>query len=200
MNLQQIGQQAKDASYELAITDTTTKNAALEAIAIELEANVAEIVEANNKDIEAGKAAGLTDALLDRLLLNEERLAGVIADLRSVIGLSDPVGEEFDGKVLENGLKLCKRRVPVGVLGVIYEARPNVTIDIAALSLKTGNASILRGGKETINSNLVLVKLIQAALKKVGLPTTSVQYIENTDRALVGLVYKNSVKKIVLFL
>ena len=190
MNLQQIGQQAKDASYELAITDTTTKNAALEAIAIELEANVAEIVEANNKDIEAGKAAGLTDALLDRLLLNEERLAGVIADLRSVIGLSDPVGEEFDGKVLENGLKLCKRRVPVGVLGVIYEARPNVTIDIAALSLKTGNASILRGGKETINSNLVLVKLIQAALEKVGLPTTSVQYIENTDRALVGELLK----------
>ena len=190
MNLQQIGQQAKDASYELAITDTITKNAALEAIAVELEANVAEIVAANNKDIEAGKAAGLSEALLDRLLLNEQRLAGVIGDLRSVIGLSDPVGEEFDGKVLENGLKLCKRRVPVGVLGVIYEARPNVTIDIAALSLKTGNASILRGGKETINSNLVLVKLIQAALEKVGLPKTSVQYIENTDRALVGELLK----------
>ncbi|MGJ8580938.1 MAG: glutamate-5-semialdehyde dehydrogenase [Psychromonas sp.] len=190
MNLQQIGQQAKDASYELAITDTTTKNAALEAIAIELEANVAEIVAANQKDIEAGKAAGLTDALLDRLLLDETRLAGVISDLRSVIGLADPVGEEFDGKILENGLTLSKRRVPVGVLGVIYEARPNVTIDIAALSLKTGNASILRGGKETINSNLVLVKYIQSALEKVGLPKTSVQYIENTDRALVGELLK----------
>ncbi|RBW47394.1 glutamate-5-semialdehyde dehydrogenase [Psychromonas sp. B3M02] len=190
MSLQQLGQQAKDASYELAITDTTTKNAALEAIAIELEANVAEIVAANKKDIEAGKAAGLTDALLDRLLLDEPRLAGVISDLRSVIGLADPVGEEFDGKILENGLTLSKRRVPVGVLGVIYEARPNVTIDIAALSLKTGNASILRGGKETINSNLVLVKCIQSALEKVGLPKTAVQYIENTDRALVGELLK----------
>jgi len=190
MNLQQIGKQAKDASYELAITDTTTKNAALEAIAVELENNAAEIVAANNKDIEAGKEAGLTEALLDRLLLDETRLAGVIGDLRSVIGLSDPVGEEFDSKLLENGLKLCKRRVPVGVIGVIYEARPNVTIDIAALSLKTGNASILRGGKETINSNLVLVKHIQNALEKVGLPRTAVQYIENTDRALVGELLK----------
>ena len=190
MKLQQIGQQAKQASYDLAITDTTTKNAALEAIALELEANVAEIVSANQKDIEAGKAARLTDALLDPLLLVETRLAGVIADLRSVKGLTDPVGEEFDSKLLENGMKLCKRRVPVGVVGVIYEARPNVTIDIAALSLKTGNASILRGGKETINSNLVLVKHIQAALEKAGLPRTSVQYIENTDRALVGELLK----------
>jgi len=190
MNLQAIGQQAKDASYQLAVTDTKTKNAALETIALELEANVAEIVAANQKDIDAGKAAGLTEALLDRLLLDESRLAGVISDLRSVIGLADPVGEEFDSKLLENGLKLCKRRVPVGVLGVIYEARPNVTIDIAALSLKTGNASILRGGKETIHSNLILVKCIQAALEKAGLPKTAVQYIENTDRALVGELLK----------
>lgn len=186
MKLQEIGQLAKQASYDLAITDVNKKNAALEAIALELEANVQTIVEANKKDIEAGKAAGLTEALLDRLLLDEERLAGVISDLRSVINLADPVGEEFDSKLLENGLKLCKRRVPVGVIGVIYEARPNVTIDIAALSLKTGNASILRGGKETINSNLALVKCIQSALEKSGLPKTSVQYIENTDRALVG--------------
>ena len=190
MNLQQIGQQAKEASYELAVADAKTKNEALEAIAIELEANAPEIVAANKKDIDAGKKAGLTDALLDRLLLDEERLAGVISDLRSVIGLSDPVGEEFDSKLLENGLKLSKRRVPVGVLGVIYEARPNVTIDIAALSLKTGNASILRGGKETINSNLILVKCIQNALQKIGLPKTAVQYIENTDRALVGELLK----------
>lgn len=190
MSLQQIGLQAKEASYVLAMTDSATKNQALEAIAQELEANITEIVAANVKDIEAGKASGLTEALLDRLLLDETRLAGVIADLRSVIGLSDPVGEEFDSKLLENGLKLCKRRVPVGVLGVIYEARPNVTIDIAALSLKTGNASILRGGKETIHSNLVLVKCIQSALIKSGLPQTAVQYIENTDRALVGELLK----------
>jgi len=190
MNLLEIGKLAQQASYELAIADSTKKNLALETIALALEANESIIVDANKKDIEAGKKAGLTDALLDRLLLDETRLAGIISDLRSVINLSDPVGEEFDSKLLENGLKLSKRRVPVGVIGVIYEARPNVTIDIAALCLKTGNASILRGGKETINSNLVLVKVIQDALVASGLPKTSVQYIENTDRALVGELLK----------
>lgn len=190
MSLLEIGKLAQQASYELAIADSTKKNNALETIAIALEANEQLIVEANKKDIEAGKQAGLTDALLDRLLLDETRLAGIIGDLRSVINLSDPVGEEFDSKLLDNGLKLSKRRVPVGVIGVIYEARPNVTIDIAALCLKTGNASILRGGKETINSNLVLVKVIQDALVTSGLPRTAVQYIENTDRALVGELLK----------
>jgi glutamate-5-semialdehyde dehydrogenase len=190
MDLQEIGRLAQEASYELAITDSKQKNAALEVIAVELEANEAEIVAANRQDIEAGISAGLSPALLDRLLLDETRLAGIIADLRSVINLADPVGEEFDSKLLENGLKLCKRRVPVGVIGVIYEARPNVTIDIAALCLKTGNASILRGGKETIRSNMVLVKVIQYALEKAGLPKTAVQYIENTDRALVGELLK----------
>ncbi|HIP76312.1 MAG TPA: glutamate-5-semialdehyde dehydrogenase, partial [Psychromonas hadalis] len=190
MNLLEMGQSAQQASYELAITDSNKKNAALAAIACALEVSEQKIVAANQQDIEAGKKAGLTEALLDRLLLDETRLAGIIADLRSVIGLRDPVGEEFDSKLLENGLKLCKRRVPVGVIGVIYEARPNVTIDIAALCLKTGNASILRGGKETINSNLVLVEIIQQALESVGLPKTAVQYIENTDRALVGELLK----------
>ncbi|MFT6985087.1 MAG: glutamate-5-semialdehyde dehydrogenase [Psychromonas sp.] len=190
MNLQTIGKLAKEASYELAIADSNQKNSALEAIALALEANESEIVEANKLDIQAGIDAGLTDALLDRLLLDETRLAGVIGDLRSVINLADPVGEEFDSKLLENGLKLSKRRVPVGVIGVIYEARPNVTIDIAALCLKTGNASILRGGKETIRSNMVLVKVIQSALQTVGLPKSAVQYIENTDRALVGELLK----------
>lgn len=190
MDLQSIGKLAKEASYELAITDSKKKNAALEAIALALEANEGKIVAANKDDIQAGKEAGLTDALLDRLLLDEQRLAGIIADLRSVITLADPVGEEFDSKLLENGLKLCKRRVPIGVIGVIYEARPNVTIDIAALSLKTGNACILRGGKETIRSNIVLVEVIQSALLSVDLPKTAVQYIENTDRALVGELLK----------
>ena len=120
MSLLEIGKLAQQASYELAIADSTTKNSALENIALALEANEAVIVEANKKDIEAGKQAGLTDALLDRLLLDETRLAGIIGDLRSVINLSDPVGEEFDSKLLENGLKLSKRRVPVGVIGVIY--------------------------------------------------------------------------------
>jgi glutamate-5-semialdehyde dehydrogenase len=190
MNLQMIGKLAKEASYELAIADSKQKNAALEAIAVALQANESEIVKANKLDIQAGIDAGLTEALLDRLLLDETRLAGIISDLRNVATLADPVGEEFDSKLLENGLKLSKRRVPVGVIGVIYEARPNVTIDIAALCLKTGNASILRGGKETINSNLVLVKVIQSALEKAGLPKTAVQYIENTDRALVGELLK----------
>lgn len=190
MNLLEIGKQAQQASYELAIADSTKKNSALENIALALEANEMLIVDANKKDIQAGKEAGLTEALLDRLLLDGSRLAGIISDLRSVINLSDPVGEEFDSKLLASGLKLSKRRVPVGVIGVIYEARPNVTIDIAALCLKTGNASILRGGKETINSNLVLVKVIQDALVDSGLPKTAVQYIENTDRALVGELLK----------
>lgn len=190
MDLQEIGKLAKEASYELAVTDSKQKNAALEAIAVALEANESEIVEANKQDIAAGISAGLSPALLDRLLLDETRLTGIISDLRSVINLADPVGEEFDTKLLENGLKLSKRRVPVGVIGVIYEARPNVTIDIAALCLKTGNASILRGGKETIRSNMVLVKVIQSALVKAGLPKTAVQYIENTDRALVGELLK----------
>ena len=190
MNLQEIGQLAKEASYELSITDSRQKNAALEIIAVALEAHESEIVAANKEDIQAGISAGLTPALLDRLLLDETRLAGIIADLRSVISLADPVGEEFDSKLLENGLKLSKRRVPIGVIGVIYEARPNVTIDIAALCLKTGNASILRGGKETIRSNMVLVKVIQGALVEAGLPKTAVQYIENTDRALVGELLK----------
>ncbi|WP_435234942.1 glutamate-5-semialdehyde dehydrogenase [Psychromonas sp. PT13] len=190
MNLQEIGKLAKEASYELAITETRQKNAALEAIAVALEAHEDEIVAANKEDIQAGVDAGLSPALLDRLLLDGPRLAAIIADLRSVINLSDPVGDEFDSALLENGLKLLKRRVPVGVIGVIYEARPNVTIDIAALCLKTGNASILRGGKETIRSNMVLVKVIQSALVASGLPKTAVQYIENTDRALVGELLK----------
>ncbi|MEI6896478.1 MAG: glutamate-5-semialdehyde dehydrogenase [Psychromonas sp.] len=190
MNLLEIGQLAQQASYELAIADSKQKNAALETIALALEANESAIVEANKKDIEAAKQTGLSDALLDRLLLDKGRLADIISDLRGVINLSDPVGEEFDSKLLENGLKLSKRRVPVGVIAVIYEARPNVTIDIAALCLKTGNASILRGGKETIHSNLILVAVIQGALVAAGLPKTAVQYIENTDRALVGELLK----------
>jgi len=190
MDLQEIGRLAQAASYELAMIDSKQKNNALEAIAVALEKNESEIVSANKEDIQAGIAAGLTPALLDRLLLDEDRLAGIIQDLRDVARLADPVGEEFDTKCLENGLKLSKRRVPVGVIGVIYEARPNVTIDIASLCLKTGNASILRGGKETIRSNLVLVKIIQSALVSAGLPKTAVQYIENTDRALVGELLK----------
>ncbi len=185
-----MGKAAKDAAFELATASTAQKNQALAIIADELEANSAAILAANAKDIELGREAGLTDALLDRLLLNEERLTGIANDVRNVISLNDPVGSEIDSKVLENGMSLSRRRVPLGVVGVIYEARPNVTIDIAALCLKTGNASILRGGKETFFSNMELVKVIQSALAKVNLPAASVQYIEKPDRELVSQLLK----------
>lgn len=185
-----MGKAAKDAAFELATASTAQKNQALAIIADELEANSAAILAANAKDIELRREAGLTDALLDRLLLNEERLTGIANDVRNVISLNDPVGSEIDSKVLENGMSLSRRRVPLGVVGVIYEARPNVTIDIAALCLKTGNASILRGGKETFFSNMELVKVIQSALAKANLPAASVQYIEKPDRELVSQLLK----------
>lgn len=185
-----MGQAAKDAAFQLATASTAQKNQALAIIADELEANADTILAANAKDIELGREAGLTEALLDRLLLNEDRLAGIANDVRNVISLNDPVGSEIDSKVLENGMSLSRRRVPLGVVGVIYEARPNVTIDIAALCLKTGNASILRGGKETFFSNMELVKVIQSALAKAELPAASVQYIEKPDRELVSQLLK----------
>ncbi|MHC0045412.1 glutamate-5-semialdehyde dehydrogenase [Vibrio campbellii] len=190
MDLTNMGKAAKDAAFELATASTAQKNQALAIIADELEANAATILAANAKDIELGREAGLTDALLDRLLLNEERLTGIANDVRNVISLNDPVGSEIDSKVLENGMSLSRRRVPLGVVGVIYEARPNVTIDIAALCLKTGNASMLRGGKETFFSNMELVKVIQSALAKANLPAASVQYIEKPDRELVSQLLK----------
>ncbi|EMW8523273.1 glutamate-5-semialdehyde dehydrogenase [Vibrio parahaemolyticus] len=190
MDLTNMGKAAKDAAFELATASTAQKNQALAIIADELEANSAAILAANAKDIELGREAGLTDALLDRLLLNEERLTGIANDVRNVISLNDPVGSEIDSKVLENGMSLSRRRVPLGVVGVIYEARPNVTIDIAALCLKTGNASILRGGKETFFSNMELVKVIQSALAKANLPAASVQYIEKPNRELVSQLLK----------
>ncbi|MGI3104768.1 glutamate-5-semialdehyde dehydrogenase [Vibrio alginolyticus] len=190
MDLTNMGKAAKDAAFELATASTAQKNQALAIIADELEANSAAILAANAKDIELGREAGLTDALLDRLLLNEERLTAIANDVRNVISLNDPVGCEIDSKVLENGMSLSRRRVPLGVVGVIYEARPNVTIDIAALCLKTGNASILRGGKETFFSNMELVKVIQSALAKANLPAASVQYIEKPDRELVSQLLK----------
>ncbi|MBE4585280.1 glutamate-5-semialdehyde dehydrogenase [Vibrio navarrensis] len=190
MELTNLGKAAKEAAFQLATASTAQKNRALALIADELEANAANILAANAKDIELGRQAGLSDAMLDRLLLNEQRLHGIANDVRNVISLADPVGSEIDSKVLENGMQLSRRRVPLGVVGVIYEARPNVTIDIAALCLKTGNASILRGGKETFFSNMELVNVIQSALAKAKLPAASVQYIEKPDRELVNQLLK----------
>ncbi|ENS5608964.1 glutamate-5-semialdehyde dehydrogenase, partial [Vibrio mimicus] len=190
MDLTVLGKAAKVASFQLATASTAQKNQALAIMADQLEAQSASILAANDKDIALGREAGLSDAMLDRLLLNESRLQAIANDVRNVIKLNDPVGSEIDSRVLENGMSLARRRVPLGVVGVIYEARPNVTIDIAALCLKTGNAAILRGGKETFFSNMELVKVIQSALDKAGLPAASVQYIEKPDRELVTQLLK----------
>ncbi|PKO22635.1 MAG: glutamate-5-semialdehyde dehydrogenase [Chloroflexi bacterium HGW-Chloroflexi-1] len=185
-DLVQMGQAARTASRRLATLTTGQKNAALRAIADELEAQAGTVLAQNALDIADGRAKGLSDALLDRLLLTEKRLAALAADARQVAELPDPIGAEFGGRVLPNGLRLSKRRIPIGVIGVIYEARPNVTIDIATLCLKTGNATILRGGSETLRSNLALVQVIQAALDRAGLPPAAVQVIADPDRALVA--------------
>jgi len=185
-----MGQQAKKASYQLATASTQKKNELLTLLAQGLKEKQPTILAANSIDIVAAQQAGLDESLIDRLLLNEERLNAMADDVLRLCQLDDPVGEETESKVLDNGLRLSKRRVPIGVMGVIYEARPNVTIDIAALALKTGNAAILRGGKETINSNLALLAIIEQALIAAKLPSASIQYIENTDRALIGELLK----------
>ncbi|MGL5295251.1 MAG: glutamate-5-semialdehyde dehydrogenase [Aeromonas sp.] len=186
MSLEKMGQAARDAAYQLASISTAQKNQALAAMADELVTRHRQILAANDKDIAAARSAGLSEAMLDRLLLNPARLADIVADVRKVMDLDDPVGAEIDNRVLENGLRLSRRRVPIGVIGVIYEARPNVTIDIASLCLKTGNACILRGGRETFHTNLALVQVIQHALVACDLPKAAVQFIENPDRALVA--------------
>ena len=183
--LEAMGQRAKAAARQLARATTDQKNAALVALADRLWADRVEILAANAIDVAAAQANGLSAALIDRLLLNEARLNGIAADQRNVATLPDPVGEIFEASTLPNGLAIHKQRVPLGVLGVIYEARPNVTVDVAGLALKTGNAVILRGGSETLNSNRALVNSIQAALAQAGLPADTVQFIDDADRARV---------------
>ena len=185
VNLEQMGRAAKLASRQLASLPSQVKNQALLVIADEIEAQADRIMAENALDMAEGRAHGLSDALLDRLLLTPARVAALAADTRHVATLPDPVGGDFESRLLPNGLRLSKRRIPIGVIGVIYEARPNVTIDVATLCLKTGNASILRGGKETLRSNLALVQAIQAALARASLPLAAVQYIDSTDRELV---------------
>ena len=174
---------AKQASGALAQANTLQKNAALEAIAVALEANTAVIIEANNLDIEAGVASGLSLGLQDRLTLNEQRISALAQAVRSIATLPDPIGNVAKGMTLPNGLKLTQVAVPFGVVGAIYEARPNVTIDIAALALKAGNASVLRGGSAAENTNLLLVKILQQAIGSVGLPSDSVQTVDDFGRA-----------------
>jgi glutamate-5-semialdehyde dehydrogenase len=180
-----MGQAARAASRQLATLTTEQKNETLLAIADALEAQATLVLTQNALDIEAGRAKGLSDALLDRLLLTEARMVGLAEATRHVVGLPDPVGETIEGRLLPNGIRVSRRRTPIGVLGVIYEARPNVTVDIATLCLKTSNAVILRGGSETLRSNKALVDVIQSALRTANLPIEAVQYIDNPDRALV---------------
>ena len=186
IDLKEMGRAARQASRTLARLSSTRKNEALHAIADALEARSAEVLAQNELDIADGRANGLSDALLDRLLLTTDRIRSLADDTRKVAALPDPVGAELESRLLPNGLRLSRRRIPIGVLGVIYEARPNTTIDIAVLSLKTGNAVILRGGKETLRSNLALVSVICDALQAQGLPREAIQYIGNPDRALVS--------------
>ncbi len=185
MNVTELGQKARRAARSLGRATTAQKNAALLALADRLLLDQADILAANLRDLELARAAQMSASLQDRLLLNPSRLSGMAADLRQVAELPDPVGERFDETRLPNGLQLHKQRFPLGVLGVIYEARPNVTIDVAGLAIKTGNAVILRGGKETLHSNVALVSVIRSALESVGLPAEAVQYIDDPDRAHV---------------
>ncbi|WP_194859295.1 glutamate-5-semialdehyde dehydrogenase [Klebsiella quasipneumoniae] len=188
--LEQMGIAAKAASWQLALLSSREKNQVLEKIADYLEAQTDDILRANAEDLAEARANGLSEAMLDRLALTPARLSGIASDVRQVCNLADPVGQVIDGGLLDSGLRIERRRVPLGVIGVIYEARPNVTVDVASLCLKTGNAAILRGGKETWRTNTATVKVIQQALQEYGLPAAAVQAIESPDRALVGEMLK----------
>src|SRR3990172_4717559 len=185
VDLKQIGLRARAASRQLARASTEIKNRALLSLADRLWDGRSDSLSANAQDVSSATAAGLDDALIDRLTLDESRLKGIASDLRRVAELPDPVGEVFDAAVLPNGLKLHKQRAPLGVLGVIYESRPNVTIDVAGLAIKTGNAAILRGGSETLNSNRALVQVVHSALTDSGLPADAIQLVNDPDRARV---------------
>lgn len=177
---------AKAAARRLAGVSTATKNAALEAIAEALIARQDEILAANTQDVERAADAGLAEAPLNRLKLSPEKLQAIAVDVRTVARLPDPVGEVIDGWKLPNGLNVSRRRVPLGVLAAIFESRPNVTIDIASLCLKSGNACVIRGGSEAIRSNTVLARVAREAQASAGIPEGALQFIENTDRALVA--------------
>lgn len=188
--LQAKGKAAKEASRHLAYIATEIKNQALYNIADDLLARKDEILAANQKDCQEAKESGMDTAMLDRLMLDESRLEGTAGDVRAVAALPDPIGETYDMRTLSNGLIISRRRVPLGVIGSMYESRPNVTVDISILCLKSGNAVILRGGKEALNSNSALVTVIQDAVTRAGVPEGAVQFIDNTDRELVNHLLK----------
>lgn len=189
-DLYQKLENARVAARSLALVTTTQKNAALEAIAVGLEDTIPDIVSANQEDLVRGKESGLDDGLLDRLLLNEERIRGLASAVRDLIALPDPVGQVIRGGTLENGINITQVRVPFGVIGAIYEARPNVTVDIAALALKSGNGAVLRGGTAAESTNRVLVRVIQEAVTSTGLEGGAYQTIDEFGREGANLLMK----------
>jgi len=188
--LEEKAKAAKAASRRMAYLSAEVKDKALHNIANDLTAKQGEILSANQTDYHAAHSSGMNAAMLDRLMLDSSRLEAMAKDVLAVAALPDPVGEVFDMRTLPNGLQLSRKRVPLGVVGAIYESRPNVTIDISALCLKSGNAIILRGGKEAIHSNSALARVVQDAATRAGVPDGAVQFIENTDRALVDKMLK----------
>jgi glutamate-5-semialdehyde dehydrogenase len=185
MTIDELGKRAKSAARSLAVASASQKDQVLQCMAEIILASSSAILDANLQDLAEARNAGLSPAMLDRLMLNPARLKGIATDLLSVAGLPDPVGEVFEEQSMPNGLRVYKQRVPLGVLGVIYEARPNVTVDVSGLALKSGNASILRGGSETIRSNKSLIAAIQRALRDTNLPVDAVQFIDDSDRMRV---------------
>jgi len=181
-----LGERARRAAAQMSRAETAAKNAALEAMAVALEQAQDALIAENRKDLEAGRQNGLDEALLDRLTLNAERIAGMAEGLRQIAQLPDPVGEITDLDYRPSGIQVGRMRVPLGVIGIIYESRPNVTADAAGLCLKSGNAAILRGGSEAIHSNQAIAACIRSGLKQAGLPDDAVQVVETTDRAAVG--------------
>jgi glutamate-5-semialdehyde dehydrogenase len=185
INLNEMGLLARQAARHLAVLDQDRKNQTLMMLADLLVDQTEAVLSANAIDIQLAEEAGLTPALIDRLRLSTTALANLADDVRSVSELPDPVGVEFDRKELDNGLRVHKQRVPIGVLAVIYESRPNVTVDVASLALKSGNAIILRGGKETLHTNRALLKIIQVALTTCAIPPGAVQFVDSSDRGVV---------------
>jgi glutamate-5-semialdehyde dehydrogenase len=188
--LEDMGRKARDAARKLALINAKEKNDALSLVADRLWTCREKILNANKKDVEKGLNSGLNNALIDRLMLDDIRVNNIVQDLRKVISLSDPVGEIFEELSLENGLKVYKIRVPIGVLGVIYESRPNVTVDVSGLALKSGNCVILRGGSETINSNREIISIIQDSLSASAIPDDAVQFVDTADRKAVEEMLK----------
>jgi glutamate-5-semialdehyde dehydrogenase len=183
--MNQMGVEAKAAARKLGNASTEKKNSVLNDLADRLITEMDEILAANEADLESARRSGLSAAMQDRLMLNPERIKGMASDLHSVVSLPDPVGKKFDDVTLPNGLKVCKMRVPIGVLGVIYEARPNVTVDVTGLAIKSGNAILLRGGSETMNSNRALVNVIRRSIAACQLPREAIQFVDDPDRARV---------------